>query len=86
MADNDPRVYPCTCGKRFCDTGELGDHIIDALLDDPESSHGHGRGAGPEPERVGEIRVHVDRKLDLRRQLADAVGMSFDELREALRG
>lgn len=76
----DIAVVRCTCGAHG-DKGEMIEHVI-SHLHDREDARTHGW--DNEPAVVTEFRQDMARKQGLRRKLAEAAGITEQELREAL--
>lgn len=72
----------CTCGASG-DAGEMVAHMADALLD-LEDGRTHVWLGGEEPARVAQARETRRRRDRTARALADAAGVSVEELREVL--
>ena len=71
----------CRCGAVGVDTGDLISHAVTALSD-PDDTRPHGWDG--EPGEVTRARLARQRREEVRRRLADAAGVTVDELREAL--
>lgn len=71
----------CVCGASG-DQGELVEHCV-SRLSDPDDNRTHGW--PDESEQVTRARAVLSRRLETRQQVADQLGVSVAELREALR-
>lgn len=79
------RRYACSCGARGGDVGELAEHMITFLERGDLGHHVAGPEGLEEPSRVTELRQRVDRRHAIRQKLAEATGVTVEDLREALR-
>jgi hypothetical protein len=71
----------CRCGATG-DVGELLEHAISALAN-PEDQRVHGWDG--ETQHITQVRAARDHREATRRRIADQLGVSVAELREALR-
>jgi hypothetical protein len=72
----------CRCGAVGADTGDLISHAVTALSD-PDDIRPHGWDG--EPDQVAAARAARQRREEVRRRLADAAGVTVEELRAVLR-
>lgn len=76
----DRKPHKCSCGGGGADRGDLETHILDY----PEGHHE----PVAEEDRTPLVRQHIERarrRHETRARLAEAAGVSLNDLREALR-
>ena len=77
--------YQCTCGA-LSDLGDLTDHVV-SKLGDPDDLLDHSIiGEIPESPLIVAARERKERRAWVRTQVQTVLGVSADELAEALRG
>ncbi len=77
--------YQCTCGA-ISDLGDITDHVVSKLNDPDEVIDHKIVGELPETVEIIAARDKKARRVWVRQQVQDVLGMTTQELSEALRG
>lgn len=77
--------YQCTCGA-ISDLGDITDHVVSKLNDPDEVIDHKIVGELPETAEIIAARDKKARRVWVRQQVQDVLGMTTQELSEALRG
>jgi len=77
--------YVCVCGARS-DLGDITDHVVSKLRDPDDSGEHRILGDLPEDERITAAREAEAKRESVREKIQTVLGISAEELADALRG
>ena len=77
-------MYSCLCGA-VSDYGDIVDHVV-SKLNDPDDQIEHGVVGTPEDQTIVDARESGVRRDEVREKIYEILGITAEELADALRG